>query len=800
MADGEKKLADAEKDYENGIRKGESQIKKAKADINKGEKELQDNKKKLDAGQKEIDKGETRLNETKKLLDDSKKQLNDSKNQLDQLKQQMDGLAAAIGQLPPEDPDLPQMNAQYETLSQTYDSGMLQYEEGKKQYDGGFAQYKEGKAEFDKRKAEFEEGKKLYEQGVKALQDGKAQVKEAERKLAVGKREGKKKIEEAKVELEDGKKELADNEKEFEDKKIESQQEIDDAQKEIDDAQEQIDNLKEAKWYVLGRKKIESFNNYYNDSNRVGNIGKVFPIIFFLVAALVSLTTMMRMIEEHRTQLGLMKALGYSRVAVTAKYLGYAFVASIIGSGIGMIIGHLVLPRVIFNAYNMMYNLDDIVIRYYNGHSAAAASATVASITVATYLACRKELNTVSADLMRPKPPVKGKRVFLERIGFIWRHLGFNRKITIRNLMRYRLRFVMTVLGVVGCMSLLIMGFGLRDSIAQIIGKQFGEIINYDIEMTYDSGADEAKLNDLFGKVNNDENFVSTMKFYSKVVNVDANGEEMAARLIMPENAKEIENYMSLRTRKGHKPLHIGDDGVVLTEKIGNVMKQGPGGNMQINTDDRLYKAKISALTEHYVWHYIYFSPDYYKSIFGEVPKSNSILIKTTDITHEQKEAIAAEYLKIPEISAVDVITNQNIKDIVDAMDVIIWVLVVSAGALALVVLYNLTNINISERTQELATIKVLGFSNPEVAMYIYRENIIMTAIGIIFGCVLGHYLHSYIVITAEVSDVMFVRTVSYLSYIYSCLITIGFAALVNIIMSRHMRRINMVESLKSGE
>ena len=533
-------------------------------------------------------------------------------------------------------------------------------------------------------------------------------------------------------------------------------------------------------------------------------IGEVFPAIFFLVAALISLTTMTRMVEEQRTQIGTLKALGYEKHSIAGKYLGYALLATVSGSVVGILFGEKVFPYIIINAYGIMYqHMHDIVIPYNLGYGLGAAAAALASTLLATILSCYKELREQAAELMRPPTPKQGQRVLLERAAFIWKRLNFSWKASIRNLVRYKKRLFMTIFGIGGCMALMLVGFGLKDSIFAIVDIQYGEIQLYDGNIILTDDATDEEKNNILTELDKDSAMTGSTEGLLTQITVGNGDEWHDVYLDVPKDVEEFSEFVVLQDRVTNEKYELDDSGAVLTEKMAKELDVKPGDTITICDEDRGdLKVEISAVCENYMGHYLYMTPAYYEKVYGETPDYNSIFYKTADRITEEAERIGEEALALPGTLSISYTTDlkEQVDNMLGALDAVIAVLIISAGMLAFVVLYNLNNINITERQRELATLKVLGFYNGEVAMYVYRENIVLTILGAIFGIILGKILHGFIIVTVEIESVMFGRNIDLSSFVYGFLLTLLFSLLVNGAMYFKLKKINMVESLKSVE
>ncbi|WP_291567393.1 MULTISPECIES: ABC transporter permease [unclassified Clostridium] len=570
----------------------------------------------------------------------------------------------------------------------------------------------------------------------------------------------------------------------------------------VNEVKEKIEAV-DKNWYIKTRDSNEGIRGFQDDSDRIKAIGTAFPLIFFLVATLVCLTTMTRMVEEHRIQIGTLKALGYSKFSIVSQYFIYAFTASVIGSIIGVILGFKIFPFLIFNAYRIMYTIPPVVGNFHIDLAITSALVAIFCTTLAAVGASIKELVAVPAILMRPKAPKAGKRILLERIRFIWKRMSFTEKVTARNILRYKKRFFMTVIGVAGCTTLLITGFGLKDSIVAVTEKQFGEIYTYDLKGYLRESIHEDKEYLFMDELKDYDEIEDSLLSFEKNIKVESNNKENSSvegYILIPKDVDKLNEFINLREENGK--IDIGDNGVVITKKLSKLLNIKEGDNIEISLDDKTVNATVNHITEHYVSHYVYMSPKYYEKLFDDKVNYNAFSSKLKNKDTNQEDKLSKEMMKNPKIATINFTTSisDSFKKTMDSVDSVILVLIASAGALAFVVMYNLTNINISERMRELATIKVLGFYDKEVAGYVYRENIILSIIGTLVGVILGVFLHKYVITTAETDMVMFSREIKIMSFIYSAILTIVFSSLVNIVMYKKLKKINMVESLKSAE
>ncbi len=606
------------------------------------------------------------------------------------------------------------------------------------------------------------------------------------------------------AELADGESELADAKKEYEEGKEETEAKISDAEAEIAEAEEEIAEIEKPKWYVYDRNTLIEYSGFGENAERLGAIGRVFPVLFFLVAALISLTSMTRMVEEQRTSIGTMKALGYSKMMIAFKYIGYAFLATVGGSVIGVLLGEKILPYIIVYAYGILYrHLPRILVPYDWGYAAMASGAAIFCTMFATVMACYKALEAQPAILMRPPAPKNGRRVFLERITILWRHLNFTWKSTIRNLMRYKKRFFMTIFGIGGCMALMLVGFGLKDSCYEIAELQYAEIQFHDGSIYLEENVTEEQrkeLKDALKKEKKVDGYTDTNMQSRTLVNGKT---ERAAYEVVFGDMEDISRYVDFHDRKSKEKYELTDEGVIITEKTARLLDVEMGDTVQIKDEEDGNKTvKIAHICENYLGHYIYMTPAYYEEIYGEKPEYNSIFFSVDSDTKSDVEKIGRRVLKKDGALSVSYTHDieKQLDDMLKSLNLVIVVLIISAGMLAFVVLYNLNTVNIAERKRELATLKVLGFYDMEVAEYVYRENILLTLLGAVVGVALGKFLHLFIIQTVEVDSAMFGRNINLPSYVYSLALTILFSLLINGVMYFKLKKIDMVESLKSIE
>lgn len=818
LADAEEKLADGRKELADGeaeFAEKEQELLDAKQEVADGWKELNEAKEELVKATFEIQRGYEQYEKGKAEIDAGYAQLAPYEEQLAQIESRLEQVQKALDEIAQADnagiPVDEQQRAELEGTKIQLLSAKEQLapvvEENKTKLDAGAAALAAGKRELDAGSDQVDEGNREAYYAEQDLREAEEEIADGEIKLEDGRAEladARQTLKDAEKELADAKAEFADGEAEYEKALAENEETLADAKVKIADAKKELADLKEPEWYVLDRQYIQTYVEYGNDADRIGAIGEVFPAIFFLVAALVSLTTMTRMVEEQRTQIGTLKALGYGKGAIASKYIFYALLSSLLGSLLGLAAGQKILPTVIISAYQILYNnLPETLTPLSLEYSLTAAGVAVLCTTFAALAACYKELNAVPANLMRPAAPKSGKRVFLERVGFLWKRLTFSQKAAIRNLVRYKKRFFMTIFGIGGCMALLLVGFGLKDSILHIGNGQFGDVFAYDGAVGIDKDADAKERLELEEQIKGDERLTHYMETLEIAVDVEAGGAPRSAYLIVPGDAEELDHYIHLQNRETREHYTLDENGVIMSEKLATLLGVPEGDTVTLKEDEtKAVEAKVAHITEQYFMHYVYMSEELYESLYGEEPDWNQWFIKTRQQDEDFEEELRTDYIQYEAVSDVDFIsgTAERVADMLRSMDLIIYVLVIAAGLLAFVVLYNLNNININERRRELATLKVLGFFDPEVSAYVNRENVLLTVIGTGVGVFLGILLHRFVIKTAEIDMLMFGRTIAPKSYVYSVLLTFVFSALVNGAMFFKLRKIDMVESLKSVE
>ena len=779
VEDGLSQLSQKESELNAGL----EQITAGQAQIDAGWIQIQEQENTLAASKAEIEAGEQELEKGQKQLKAAKKKLNKAQKEIDS---NAETLAAGQAEL---------------------DANVAKLNDSEAQYASGLEQYHSGARQIAENEAKLTSGEQEIAENEAKLADGEKEIADNEKKLADGEKEitdNEKKLQDAVKDLKKGEKDLADGKKEYEDAKKDAEDEIAENQQKLNDAKKELEDLEMPEWMVTDREDLPEYTDYGDNADRLRNIGQVFPVIFFLVAALISLTTMTRMVEEQRTQIGTLKALGYKKSAIAAKYICYAFFATLLGSVLGMLIGEKIIPYIIITAYGIMYHnvANTISIDYQPGFALIASAASVVCTVGATLFASGKELQETPASLMRPPAPKEGKRVLLERLTFIWKHLSFSWKSTIRNLFRYKKRLIMTVFGIAGSMGLMLVGFGIQDSISDIAAIQYRELQHYDGMVIEDSDATEEEHAELFEYMKENEQIAHCNRVQMTKISAPKGSSSVSIYLFVPESLSEFAKDVTLKNRITGETYELTDEGAAISEKTASLLGLKVGDMIPLKKGDKEYKVRVAVITENYMSHYLYMTPRVYEQTFGEMPEYENIVFTMQEDCKDDLEMAGSRILANP--GALSISYTSSLASQVDRMlstlDAVILVLIVSAGMLAFVVLYNLNNINITERQRELATLKVLGFYDGEVSQYVLRENVILTVLGIMFGAVFGILIHRYVITTVEVDAVMFGRNIKPLSFLYSGILTSIFSIVVNGVMHFKLKTIDMVESLKSVE
>ena len=814
IASGEDTLAEAAQQLESAreeIRTGYRQLRDAEAQLDDGKKQLAEAERQLDAeeAQLELDHasgaiddaayalGMLRITVARAVLASQKQELVRGQRELDQ----------GYAKLRDAETQLAAGQAEYDENAEKLADARARWEEGSAQLAEGEALLAETGEQLESAKAELESAKAELDEAARRLGEGQAAYEDGQQRLSRGRadyRSGLRELENARAELESGRKELDDGWADYRKGEEAFSVRISDAEQKLVEAQDRIDSIESPEWYVLTRgESNEGYIFYESDTEKVASIAKVFPVFFFLVAALVASTTMTRMIDEDRGSIGTLKALGYGNGAIAAKYLLYAASACLLGSVFGLSVGLPLFPRVLCNAYRMMYQMPKLHPAPHGRYILLSAGLILAAVLLATLGALRTSLRDCAAQLMRPKAPPAGKRIFLEHIRPLWTRMRFTHKVTARNLFRYKKRFFMTVIGVAGCTALLLTGFGLRDSIRDIVAVQFGELQNYHMTLTLRHDGDDRADRRVRAVLTDPARVTDYLAVHAETGTGSCDGRETDLHIVVPSDDSRLTDFVVFRDRKTGETVPFSREGAVLTEKAAALLGVRPGGTLLLKIQDGSEaRIPVAGICENYVYGYLYLPRDLWREAFGTDGGFTTVLAKTVDPDQAARDAIASELLTSSNALGVTFTTTviDTFTDMLSRIDYIVMVLIISAAALAFVVLYNLTNINICEREKELATIKVLGFFPREVSAYVFREALLLSLIGTAAGLIGGIFLHRFVVQTAEVDAVMFGRTIKPLSYLISAAMTMLFTLLVDLVMERRLRKIDMVESLKAPE
>lgn len=831
------KFQDAKNEFETEKADGEKQLQDAEDEINSSKQKLEDGKDELAANRNlanqkfqnaadELEKARNTLKENENNFNSKKeeaeKQIQDYEDNLVKLKEIQNQYNNLEISLEKDKEELQKLNDELKTLDEIEDADRIEEINLRvTELNSEIAKIEAGLLVIDKQlsmqgitdinqtvaqtESAIQSAKKELEDGQNAINIAKQELESKEQELTNKKKNTYAELNFAQNTLEENEKKINDAEVELEKSKEEFNSKIADAEKKLDEAEEEVNSIERPTWYILDRQQNVGYVSYMQDTDRVANLAQVFPIVFFLVAALISLTSMTRMVEEQRVGIGTLKALGYNKLQIASKYIIYAFLATVIGGIIGIVIGFSILPKVIADIYAMVYDVPDVILEFNTKYAAIGMICAMICTIGATIYSCLKELKQKPATLMRPKAPKPGKRVLLEHITFIWKRLNFTKKVTARNIFRYKKRFLMTIIGVGGCTALIIAGFGLRDAISSMIPSQYGKINLYNFSVSLKDEYKNEELENIDNILKSFDGVKDVLNANVQSVKIDKNDNNQSVQLIVPQSTEDLSKFITLESRRNNDEKYtLDDNSVIITEKLAKLLDIKVGDEIKIiNSDDKECKAKVKAITENYIYHYIYMSPNLYNEVYDTRIGYNVVYVNSNNMTKVEEDELGKKILSNSDyISGITFMSNtENIfTEVMNNMDLVVWILIISAGLLAFVVLYNLLNANITERIRELATIKVLGFYDKEVYDYISRETIILTLLGMLFGIGGGYFLTLYIIKTCEIDMLMFNPQITIWSYLFGVLITALFAIIVNIITYFSLKKIDMIESLKSVE
>lgn len=842
IAQAEDQLKQAEEETNTQLSDGQAELDAAKEQLDSGRAELEAAKKQLDDGEAQYTAGQAQLEAGWQQLDAANLELEDARSQYEQgqtayqagqalyaiqaaaVESQLDSQASsaaatqassvatqaalrAAAQAAITDP-LSYTEVYNRVYQETYDSTYPgAYDQAYAQAQASSTQWQQlaqtkaqldaTKQQLDAAKQQLNQGEVQYRAGVRKLESSQAQLEASRQTLDQGWAD----YEAGLKELEEGEQEYNDGLATYNEGKQEAEDQLTEARKELEQAKRDLTLLEDGEWYILDRDTNMGYVSYSMDADRIANLASVFPLIFFLVAALVSLTTMTRMVEEQRTTIGGLKALGFSRGAIAVKYVGYGLAASFLGAVLGLAVGLTLVPWIICTAWTALYTIPDIRYCFEPLTSLGAAGAAVGTVTLAALAACLTTLSASPAQLMRPKAPPMGKRILLERLTFLWKRLSFHYKITLRNLFRYQKRFWMTVAGIGGCAALIVTAFGVRGSILGVMEEQFDVLYHYTAQVGLVEKVtplEQQEAEDVLAESDLVDAYlpcrVESVTFQSEDYSLDG-------YLQTTPSQEDLARFVELRHRTDHSAVTLPDDGAVLTEKTASLLGVDVGDTFTVEAGDTQVTVTVADITEHYVQHYVYLTDAYYETLFGQAPETNTILADFPP--HEDGSGeLEAQLVSLDGVTSLSLLSDieDTFSSSLESVDLAVVFIILCAAALDFVVLMNLTNINITERLRELATLKVLGFYNREVSAYIYRENVILTIFGVLAGMVLGKFLHQWLILTVEIDMVMFDRVLDVSSFLWAALLTVVFSLAVNLTAQKKLRDLDMVEALKSIE
>ena len=750
-----RKVKEAEEKLNENKQNAQQQIEEAKQEIENGKNKIEKAEVKLNSSKKEAD---TKFKSAYNQIQMAKESIFQNETQLNQKEQE------AGQQITELEIKKQELQTQFDTIENNLTQLETQYnqikdnpnisEEQKQMLENKIQMLKQSKQTI---KAGIEQinngittGKQEIENAKTQLQNAKNELTKKEKQYEATKTATYSSLENAKIEIEKSKTELEKGEKELEEKQEEFKDKIADAESKLIDSREKIANIENPTWYVLDRYSNTGYNSFIQDTESIENISKVFPIVFFMVALLISLTSMTRMVEEQRTQIGTLKALGYNKLQIASKYVIYAGLACVIGGVLGMSVGFVLLPQIIWTMYQMMYQMTDNIHISFNIIIGGMGLLLICVCIIgATIYAVLKELVQTPSTLMRPKAPKMGRRVLLEKIPFIWKRLSFSQKVTVRNIFRYKKRFLMTIIGILGCTALIVVGFGVRDSIRCIMPNQFEKVFNYDMQIGLKNGLEDEQKQKYIISLQEKTELEKVVETYmtSNIAKNQENEEDV--QIIVPKEPKDLDEVINLTDVKTGEKVQLEENAICLTDKVAELLNVKQGDTITLkDSKDKERQVKISNIVENYVYHYVYMSRITYENLYGENYNTNMLFTKNNNLSKEQETNLATEIMNQSEVASIS--RNSSIMNLLDdtmkSLNYVVIILIVSAGLLAFVVLYNLSNVNISERIRELATIKVLGFYDKEVYSYVTRETVILTAIGIVLGLIGGYFLNYFII------------------------------------------------------
>ncbi|MGX7196608.1 FtsX-like permease family protein [Enterococcus olivae] len=849
LDEGRAELRSGKAEFREKITAAKAEIRGKEAQLRQGSSELREQERTLNENQREVDRQAGALESYEEQLGqlmDQRDQLEDTLWQLQNAQdsyQELVSLLEEVDQLPVEEistiledirgelryliSQLPESNEWAGQIDQLLDlvtpetlatlrqqinalGGMIQsqittLEQSLAQIDSGMAEITAGQEQLYAAQRQLDAGRQQIEAAKEQIDSGKDQLAEGKAQLAVEEERGKNQLEAAEKELEAGEKSYEEGLEKFNEQKEKELPKLKEAQETLEEEQDRVDDLEPAEFTLLDRISNPGYAEYQSNADRISSIATVFPTIFFFIAALVSLTTMGRMIEEKRVEIGTLKALGYKNSEIAQKFLIYSLSAGLSGAVLGLAVGFYLFPTIIISAYGQLYNIKEFATPWYLGYSSIAVVIALACTVGIAMVSLRVDLFSAPAVLLRPKAPKAGKRIWLEYLRPLWKRLSFIQKVTMRNLFRYKARMLMTIFGIAGCTAMILTGFGLRDSISDIVPIQFTKIWHYQGIVTFSERPEQDEYETYLNEVTDLPDYQEHLAISSETLVMDQSGKaSQDVTVYVPEDTEKLSEFVLFNDRQTKEVYQLTDDGAIINEKLAKLFELSVGDSLVLkNADNESFEVTVSAVVENYAGHFAYLSPEYFEEVFHETPEYNTdLLLFEGEQSKETEQEIAEKLMEHEEVINVSYLSDSStsLDDTTATLNIVVWVLIISAGLLAFIVLYNLNNINISERIRELSTIKVLGFYDNEVTMYIYRENIFLTFFGVLTGLLMGRVLHSYVLQTVELDMIMFSPAVHTVSYLYASLITVFFTIVVGLVMYFKLKKVDMIEALKSNE
>lgn len=795
----EQKEQVAEDQDEDTLQQLDEQIQVKQNEIETAQQSYQQALAASDSLQQESDTAQSTLDAT---LDEKQEEIASVQSETEQGQQTLDSAKQELGQ---KQTQLEQKEQEYQSGLEEYNAGVQSFNQNKEEYEEGLAAWVAGMNTLNENSAEYQKNAQNIAAAERELGNKEAELTEAKNTLADTQAQGQEQLEQAQAELADKKSEYEENKDEYEEQKQKADEELPDKEQELKDAQDELDDLEAPEYTFEDRKDGNpGYKQYLENSQRVDILSNIFPVFLFAIAALVSLTTMTRFVDEERTNSGIFKALGYSNWDIKKKFVVYGIVSSSLGALIGTALGHTLLPTVIFEAYAASSTFSQVTLNFSPFYTFIGFAIAIICTTLSAYLVANRELKEKTAQLLEAKPPKKGSRILLERITPLWNHLSFTYKVTARNLFRYKKRMFMTIFGVAGCTALLITGFGIRDSLTGIVDHQFNDLVKYDLIVSKNDDVSDDEQEQIDEKLEQNDIRNDTDVHYEELnVRAGENNDTQDITLLVPDDEQAFSQDVEMVDRQSQKQLSLPDDGAILSEKLADLLGAQTGDTVTLkDEDDQGHQVKVAGITEMYMGHYAYMSQDAYQQSFDSDGKPNGYLVTLNDTSQENIDKQSEAFMDLDGTQGVvqSSAISEQIDNVIDGLNNVILVLITCATLLAMVVIYNLTNINVSERIRELSTIKVLGFYDREVTMYIYRETILLSILGILVGYVVGYFLHGFIMQTLPPDEAMFSPGLQLSNFALSAGITLLITFILMFVIHRKLKNIDMLEALQSAD